>query len=233
MSDPKQSADPAGEEPNEPGNGGVTVIDGIATGRIFTMRGLRTELDPLVEDALANLASDEGEVDAIRAEIRKRGLADEVARLTKSLNRAPLGDAERKLLATRGTYETLVVNALDMAIRNRRPEPGGVVNADHGTQCTSWVFGKKIRSARPPAVFRQRRRRIGQRHDGKLLVLDADRAPQPPTIEDPGRTRERDLRVHRDLPQPPTTPLCARLPHPDRGESRHGGDHHADGRMTF
>lgn len=28
---------------------------------------------------------------------------------------------------------TLVVNALDMAIRNRRPEPGGIVHADHGT----------------------------------------------------------------------------------------------------
>lgn len=43
---------------------------------------------------------------------------------------------------------TLVVNALDdMAIRNRRPEPGGVVHADHGTQFTSWVFGDKIRSA--------------------------------------------------------------------------------------
>ena len=42
---------------------------------------------------------------------------------------------------------TLVVNALDMAIRNRRPEPGGIVHADHGTQFTSWVFGDKIRSA--------------------------------------------------------------------------------------
>lgn len=29
---------------------------------------------------------------------------------------------------------TLVVNALDMAIRNRGPEPGGIVHADHGTQ---------------------------------------------------------------------------------------------------
>ncbi len=27
---------------------------------------------------------------------------------------------------------TLVVNELDMAIRNRRPEPGGIVHADHG-----------------------------------------------------------------------------------------------------
>ena len=42
---------------------------------------------------------------------------------------------------------TLVVNALDMAIRNRRPDPGGIVHADHGTQFTSWVFGEKIRSA--------------------------------------------------------------------------------------
>lgn len=42
---------------------------------------------------------------------------------------------------------TLVVNALDMAIRNRRPEPGGIVHADHGVQFTSWAFGEKIRSA--------------------------------------------------------------------------------------
>jgi putative transposase len=42
---------------------------------------------------------------------------------------------------------TLVLNALDMAIRNRRPEPGGIVHADHGVQFTSWAFGNKIRSA--------------------------------------------------------------------------------------
>jgi putative transposase len=41
----------------------------------------------------------------------------------------------------------LVVNALDMAIKNRRPEPGGVVHADHGTQFTSWAFTNKIRSS--------------------------------------------------------------------------------------
>ncbi|MGC0407370.1 transposase InsO family protein [Streptomyces sp. SAI-163] len=28
-------------------------------------------------------------------------------------------------------------NALDMAIRNRHPEPGGIVHADHGTHFTS------------------------------------------------------------------------------------------------
>lgn len=42
---------------------------------------------------------------------------------------------------------TLVVNALDMAIRNRKPKPRGIVHADHGAQFTSWVFGEKIRSA--------------------------------------------------------------------------------------
>lgn len=42
---------------------------------------------------------------------------------------------------------TLVINALDMAIRNRRPKPGGIVHADHGTPFTSWLFGEKIRSA--------------------------------------------------------------------------------------
>jgi putative transposase len=35
----------------------------------------------------------------------------------------------------------------EMAIRNRRPGPGGIVHADHGTQFTSWAFGEKIRSA--------------------------------------------------------------------------------------
>ncbi len=42
---------------------------------------------------------------------------------------------------------TLVVNALDMAIRNRQPEPGGVVHADHGVQFTSWAFGDRVRTA--------------------------------------------------------------------------------------
>lgn len=36
---------------------------------------------------------------------------------------------------------TLVINALDMAIRNRHPAPGGIVHADHGMHLTSWLFG--------------------------------------------------------------------------------------------
>lgn len=40
-----------------------------------------------------------------------------------------------------------MVNALDMAIRNRQPEPGGVVHAGHGVQFTSWAFGNRVRTA--------------------------------------------------------------------------------------
>lgn len=41
----------------------------------------------------------------------------------------------------------LVINALDMAVKNRDPAPGGIVHADHGTQFTSWAFGDRIRRA--------------------------------------------------------------------------------------
>ncbi|GAA1000289.1 transposase InsO family protein [Subtercola frigoramans] len=41
----------------------------------------------------------------------------------------------------------LVVNALDMAIKNRQPGAGGIVHADHGVQFTSWAFTNKIRAS--------------------------------------------------------------------------------------
>ena len=42
---------------------------------------------------------------------------------------------------------TLVVNALDMAIKQRQTKPGSIVHADHGTQFTSWSFTERIREA--------------------------------------------------------------------------------------
>jgi len=44
-------------------------------------------------------------------------------------------------------WPNLVVNALDTAIKNRGPAPGGVVHADHGTRFTSCVVTNKIRSS--------------------------------------------------------------------------------------
>ncbi len=111
---------------------------------------------------------------------------------------------------------TLVVNALDMAIRNRRPEPGGIVHADHGVQFTSWAFGDKIRSAGLMPSFGS----VGDGLDNAMMEsfwssMQIELLNRK-TLEDPSRARQRDLRVHRDLPQPPTPPLRTRLPHPDR-----------------
>ena len=41
----------------------------------------------------------------------------------------------------------LVVDALQMAIWRRRPAEGGVVHSDHGSQYTSWAFGRRLRAA--------------------------------------------------------------------------------------
>ncbi len=42
---------------------------------------------------------------------------------------------------------SLVVNALDMAIKQRHVKRGSIVHADHGVQFTSWTFTERIRSA--------------------------------------------------------------------------------------
>ena len=41
----------------------------------------------------------------------------------------------------------LVVNALDIAIKQRRTKRGGIVHADHGVQFTSWSFTGRTREA--------------------------------------------------------------------------------------
>lgn len=41
----------------------------------------------------------------------------------------------------------LVVDALEMARWRGRPAPGTIVHADRGSQCTSWIFGHRLREA--------------------------------------------------------------------------------------
>jgi putative transposase len=52
---------------------------------------------------------------------------------------------------------TLVVNALEMAIQNRQPQPGTVVHSDHGVQFTSWSFTHRVQTAGPHALARHGR----------------------------------------------------------------------------
>ena len=59
----------------------------------------------------------------------------------------------------------LVVNALDMAIKQRKPRPGGVVHADHGVQFTSWAFTNKTRSAGLMPSFGS----IGDAYDNAMM----------------------------------------------------------------
>lgn len=60
---------------------------------------------------------------------------------------------------------SLVVNALDMAIKNRKPAPGGIVHADHGVQFTSWAFTRRIRAAGLMASFGT----IGDGYDNAMM----------------------------------------------------------------
>jgi putative transposase len=41
---------------------------------------------------------------------------------------------------------TLVTNALDMAISNRRPPPGTIIHSDHGVQFGSWAFTDRAKA---------------------------------------------------------------------------------------
>jgi putative transposase len=41
----------------------------------------------------------------------------------------------------------LVVDALQMALWNRRPDPGAIHHSDHGSTYTSWAFGHRLREA--------------------------------------------------------------------------------------
>jgi putative transposase len=93
----------------------------------------------------------------------------------------------------------LVVNALDMAIKNRDPEPGGIVHADHGAQFTSWVFTDRIKSIGLMPSFGSVGDGLDKRHDGIVLGQHADRTPQPKAMEDSGGAGQRHVRLHRDL----------------------------------
>ena len=95
-----------------------------------------------------------------------------------------------------------------------------------------WDRPRRSRSPVHLLGLRDGRRRPRQRDDGILLVIDADRALEPQEMEDSPRARERDLRLHRDIPQPATTTLIARLSHPNRIRTILGEELHPRLKLT-
>lgn len=120
--------------------------------------------------------------------------------------------------------------------RHGHPQPASPARWDRPRRSRSPVHLLGLRRQDPlrrtPSLVRQRRRRTRQRDDGILLVIDADRALEPQEMEDSPRARERDLRLHRDIPQPATTTLIARLSHPNRIRTILGEELHPRLKLT-
>ena len=113
-------------------------------------------------------------------------------------------------------HADLATNALGMAIENRARRQDTIIHADHGTQFTSWAFTERARVAGLLPSLGS----IGDPYDNAVIESflgpHANRAPEPTPLEHPPRARERDLRVHRRVPQPPTPTLSPELDEPHR-----------------
>lgn len=103
----------------------------------------------------------------------------------------------------------LVTNALGMATSRRAQAEGLVIHSDRGAVHLLGLQPQGPRR-RPRSLNGCRRQRIRQCDGRVVLGADAGRALQPQTLEDPGRARHRDSRLHRALPQHPAPALGAR-----------------------
>jgi putative transposase len=105
----------------------------------------------------------------------------------------------------------LVVDALEMALARRRPDSGVVHHSDQGCPVHRGAVHQALRQGGDRSLDGLPRRLFRQR-----LLRDFPRNPQegthlPPVVGDPRRGALRDLRIHRELVQPPPPALHARL----------------------
>jgi putative transposase len=98
---------------------------------------------------------------------------------------------------------------------SRSPAAGGIIHGDHGTQFTSWTFAERARKAGLLPSLGS----VGDPYDNAVAESfwgRMHRAAQPAALGHPPAASQRDLRIHRRLPQPPTAPLRARPADPAR-----------------
>ena len=111
----------------------------------------------------------------------------------------------------RNTLHTeLMLAAFDMAITMRRPQRV-IHHSDHGCQYTSYAFGKRCQEAGIMPSMGTGRGCVRQRHGGILLRHARARGPQPPALQEPGRSQDGDLRLARGLVQSSSAPFCVGL----------------------
>ncbi len=115
----------------------------------------------------------------------------------------------------------LVADALRMAIGARRPAPGLIFHSDRGGQYTSKEFTDLLAEHQITQSLSRPRQCLGQRRGRELLRFAEDRADRPPVVGHPDPGPPGDLRLHRDLLQPPTPPLLPGLPHAGGVRSHH------------
>jgi putative transposase len=119
--------------------------------------------------------------------------------------------------------EELVIDALMMAVRRRRPDPGVIHHSDQGGQHVSLVFGQACTRAGISSSMGS----VGdcydtQRGRGDVLRDAEEGARLPSLVADPTGAVLGGVRVHRGLLQPPAAALDARdaLPGRVRGAAR-------------
>ena len=91
----------------------------------------------------------------------------------------------------------LVVDALQMAVARRRPEPGLIHHSDQGSQYVSLAFGQAAREAGIARSMGSKGDCLRQRRRRELLRHAQEGTRPPPLLADPPRAHQRGLRVHR------------------------------------
>jgi putative transposase len=104
----------------------------------------------------------------------------------------------------------LVLDALDMALWQRRPQDV-IHHSDQGSQYTSLAFGNRCREA----GVRPSMGSVGDAYDNcdgrELLCHPRVGTSRAPSLQDPRRGEDGDLRVYRELLQSASSALCPRL----------------------